>query len=503
MSPWHPAGRSSSSAAPAAKDAPSGWHCSRRGWFCALGSAAAAWFLAAKRATSRQAAPGPRIHLLDGSREPALKLQLDRRGTLSWSSGQQRRQSTWRNLWHWGTPLDPLASLAAIVGVSRFMVQQWHRWRTPADVTVLQGFAASPEVLRSPRPGNVQVAFQAGGAPPLRLYPGDSAYVLLPEGGLIVGDLRAAARGHLGLVSVLGRKLELPWSQVAGVLIAPPGDPLQAAAWEVQVRNHQGPGDRCLLTNGDQLRGTVVSLDRQQLQIRLASGQVTVPLKRVKLVALDPKLFPPLPQAAPRVAWLGLMDGSILPVSHLLLSGQEVQCRLLGIQPLRFRQRELVWVQPRHQHAPFLSDRPPDRFRHVPLFRAAWPLQRDRNAGGGLLRAGGRRWLKGLGMHSLSQATYLLRRPAQRLLAYVAVDDQAGPRGAVVFRVVTFHRTGQGVQKKIAYTSPAIRRGEEPQLVNVSLEDAAAVSLVVQYGPGGDQHDWADWLSPVLVYSSS
>ena len=135
----------------------------------------------------------------------------------------------------------------------------------------------------------------------------------------------------------------------------------------------------------------------------------------------------------------------------------------------------------------------------MPLLRAAWPLRRDRNVAGRLLRAGGRRWLKGLGMHSLAQATYVFRRPYRRLLAWAAVDDQAGPRGAVVFRVVTFHRSDRGVEKKIAYTSPVVRRGESPRLVNVLLEGAAGMSLVVQYGSGGDQHDWADWLEAVLV----
>ncbi len=499
----------------------------RRRWLCRAAAAATTLFLpGASESTAGNVPEGPHIHLLDGSREPALNLQLDSRGTLSWKSGRRSREGSWHDLWHWGAPLDPLLSLAAMAAAHAFALRQR---RGAGRYTVFQGFAPEPSSPRSPhfaagpdappgsavsgKPlplrlvGNTLTAFQSDGKPeqpaaPLRLHPGDSAYVLLPEGGLIVADLRAAARGHLGLVSLLGRKLELPWSQVAGVLIAPPADPLRAAAWEVQVRDHRGPGDLCLLANGDRLRGTVVALDRQRLQIRLASGEVSVPLPRIKLVALDPKLFPPPPPPGSRAAWLGLFDGSILPVSNLLLGGEEVRCRLLGIQPLRFRQRELVWIQPRHEHAPFLSDRKPDQFRHVPLLRSRWPLQRDRNVGGGLLRAGGRRWLKGLGMHSLSQATYLLKRPAQRLLAYAAVDDQAGPRGAVVFRVITFHRTSSGVEKRIAFTTPVIRRGDPPRLVNVPLKDAAAVSLVVQYGPGGDQHDWADWLAPVLVSAS-
>ncbi len=388
-------------------------------------------------------AAAPRLHLLDGTSQPATSLRLDPQGRLFWQSAGATKQGLWSKVWSWGAPLDP--------------------------------------------------------SPPLRLEVSESAYVLLPHGGLLVADLQAASQGNLGLENLLLGKLELAWSEVAGVLVAPTADPLQAARWEVRVRDHQGPRDRCLLRNGDQLQGTVVALDKQQVHLRLASGQVAVPLQRVRLLALDPKLFPPLPGEAPRQAWLGLADGSVFFVSELAIDQETVRCRLLGQKPLVFPARHLVWVQPRHQHAPFLSDREPTRFRHVPLLRAAWPLRRDRNVAGGLLRAGGRRWLKGLGMHSLAQATYVFRRPYRRLLAWAAVDDQAGPRGAVVFRVVTFHRSHRGVEKKIAYTSPVVRRGESPRLVNVPLEGAAGMSLVVQYGSGGDQHDWADWLEAVLV----
>ena len=73
--------------------------------------------------------------------------------------------------------------------------------------------------------------------------------------------------------------------------------------------------------------------------------------------------------------------------------------------------------------AVYLSDLEPVGYKHIPFLQLAWPYQADRNVSGDLLRAGGKLFLKGLGMHSASRLTYDLDRPASRLEAALAIDD--------------------------------------------------------------------------------
>ncbi len=335
--------------------------------------------------------------------------------------------------------------------------------------------------------------------PPLRFKPSESAYVLLARRGLLVADLIQGTPESLVVESLELGRLELPWSLVQGVLVAPPQNPLVAQAWELDARSHQGPQDLCFLRNGDQVQGTLVRLDSQRVQMRLTSGTIRIELSQVKALALNPKLLQLPERLAVPHAWLALADGSLFVADRMKFQEAQVQARMLGALPLQFPAKRVVWVQPQHTHVVHLSDLPVAQFRHIPLLRWKWPLGRDRNTGGGYLRTAGRKYLKGLGMHALAQATFLLRKPYLRFLSLVGVDDQAGEGGEVVFRVLTHHRHQGKVRTRLRFTSEPQRFGQPPQWVHVELEDAVGLTLVVQYAGGGDLHDWANWLQPVLI----
>ncbi len=146
--------------------------------------------------------------------------------------------------------------------------------------------------------------------------------------------------------------------------------------------------------------------------------------------------------------------------------------------------------------AVYLSDLEPVGYKHIPFLQLAWPYQADHNVSGDLLRAGGKLFLKGLGMHSASRLTYDLDRPASRLEAALAIDDAAGGRGSVVFRV--FVDTGDGHWEP-KYTSPIIRGGDPPLPITVDVAHAKRISLLVEFADRGDQLDYADWLDARLI----
>ena len=114
----------------------------------------------------------------------------------------------------------------------------------------------------------------------------------------------------------------------------------------------------------------------------------------------------------------------------------------------------------------YLSDLEPADYRHVPYLSIAWPYRRDRNVSGEPLMVGGKRYLKGIGMHSAARLTYRLDGKYRRFDAAAALDDSSERRGSVTFGVYLL-RDGQWKQ---AATSDVVRGGDPPENVSVDVQ---------------------------------
>jgi hypothetical protein len=114
---------------------------------------------------------------------------------------------------------------------------------------------------------------------------------------------------------------------------------------------------------------------------------------------------------------------------------------------------------------------------------------------GGPLTVGGKRYLKGIGLHSAARLTYKFDRDYQRFEAEVALDDAAKRRGSVAFSVY-LDRDGKWAE---AFKSGIVRGGEAPQPVSVDVRGAKGLTLTVDYADRGDELDYADWLDARLV----
>ncbi len=150
--------------------------------------------------------------------------------------------------------------------------------------------------------------------------------------------------------------------------------------------------------------------------------------------------------------------------------------------------------------AVYLSDLKPAEQHQTPFLDIPWPCRVDRNVTGGLLRSGGRVFLKGLGVHSAARLVYILSpRPlgegpgvrARRFEALVAVDDSTAGGGSVVFRVL--------VDGRERFASKTIRGGDAPVPVSVDLAGAEKLELSVDYADRADVLDHADWLDARIV----
>jgi len=156
-------------------------------------------------------------------------------------------------------------------------------------------------------------------------------------------------------------------------------------------------------------------------------------------------------------------------------------------------------IESRQADVTYLSDLGHADYKHFPFLSARWPLGVDKNVLGGWLRSGGQVVLKGLGMHSTSRVVYELDRRYSKLEAELALDDQAGRRGSVRYRVLVERGVATKSNWKLAYTSPIVRGGTPATPLSIDVSNATRVALAVEVADQGDTLDHANWLNARLT----
>jgi hypothetical protein len=352
---------------------------------------------------------------------------------------------------------------------------------------------------------------------------GQGAQVLLADGGLLVAQLAAIDAGRLKVKSDLFGDVTLPAGTALAVLVHPPADAhrrdqliSRLLTGDRRPNPDQADGDRppadaapggekndldqVFLDNGDELLGTVAAWHDEVLSVDADAGRVILDAPQVTAIRFRHQpIAGPAPPARP-VLVVGWRDGSRLWAAALVADARQARLTLAPPSPagvtLAAETGAITALQTFGGQAVYLSDLPAVSYKHIPFLELAWPYQADHNVAGDLLRTGGKLFLKGLGMHSASRLTYDLDRPASRLEAALAIDDRAGGRGSVVFRV--FVDTGDGHWEP-KFTSPIVRGGDAPLPIAVDVAGAKRVSLLVEFADRGDQLDFADWLDARLL----
>ena len=119
------------------------------------------------------------------------------------------------------------------------------------------------------------------------------------------------------------------------------------------------------------------------------------------------------------------------------------------------------------------------------------PVERNKSVGGGgagdgtTLKIGSRSYSKGLGVHADSEVRFALDDTYDLFKAVIGVDTEVGTAGSVVFEV--------WVDGRRLYVSPLMRGGMPGVAIEVPVEDALELKLVVKDGGDGNASDHADW----------
>ena len=315
--------------------------------------------------------------------------------------------------------------------------------------------------------------------------------VVLADGGLLAAEVIEADKDTLVIDSDLFGLVKLPLESLAGIVFQSPSDRQARDALLDQVAKAAGGTDQIIFANGDQLTGRIDAIKNGALKLQADVGPTSVEVSRVRVLIFNPALW--RRNALQGLsAIVGFRDGSRLIVRRLEVDRQSVSLDLVGGLKLQSnRPQDLVLLEPRAGGVVYLSDLKPSGYRQIPFLDLPWPFHADHNVTGGMLRAGGKPCLKGLGMHSAARLTYLLEKPYRRFQAELAIDDATEGQGSVRFRVLLDGR------EKLA---TGIVRGRMPPLpVSIDLASAKRLDLIVDYADRADEMDHADWLAARLV----
>ena len=339
----------------------------------------------------------------------------------------------------------------------------------------------------------------AWGAP---AEPRSDRQLVLADGGMITlrrDPLPATDQDQLVAVSDIFAELKLPLKFLAGVMLHAPIDPQRRDQLAVRLRtmNHeQGASaprenaDRLLLENGDELCGRLVALTESAVEFEADLGALTVEIDRVAALAFNPSLRAAAQVSHPR--WLvGFDDGSVLAAKSIRQNEGRTEVVLGDGATSLATDEEPVFLQSLGGPTQYLSDLRPASDRQLPYLDLPYDYRLDANVAGTRLRAVGKIYPKGVGMHSAARLTWPLEKSYRRFEADLAIDDQTGGRGSVVFRVFSGSRE--------IYKSPIVRGGDAPLPVSVDIRDARQLSLVVDYADRADVLDHADWLNARLA----
>jgi hypothetical protein len=286
--------------------------------------------------------------------------------------------------------------------------------------------------------------------------------------------------------------LSLPLECVRGVMFHAPPDAQLRDRLAQRLLDDRRDSDRVILDNGDEIEGTIESCDGKQLEVAGAVGKVQLEVTKVAAAAFNPKLVV-RPADKGLHTLVGLANGTRVMARKLSVSGDKltidpaVGSELSWTMPLA----EVVCLQPLGGKTVYLSDVPVEGYKHIPYLMLAWPYHTDRNVVGTQLRAGGRLYLKGIGMHSAARLTFKLDKPYRRFDAELAIDDETLGDGSVTFRVF--------VDSEQRFASEIVRGGMSPVPVQVDVAGGKTVSLVVDFAERADEQDHADWLNARLI----
>lgn len=254
--------------------------------------------------------------------------------------------------------------------------------------------------------------------------------------------------------------------------------------------------DSVWLTNNDELRGTILSLDRTALGIETNGQSHNISTERVRAMAFNSELAQSPKQKDPIAQFL-LSSGARVSLSGPTLQDGRIVGRSLAGVEIRLILSEIVRIEFRSNRVMYLDGLKPIRYEHTPYLNTRWPLGINRSTFENRpMRLGQHVFDRGLGIHSQSKLTFVIPAGASRFEAWAGLDADGGRLGDVSVSVSVDDRVVFGPAKFIG-TTPLNR-------IVVKLPDAAKeLTLTVDFSGNGDVQDHFDFADARFILGQS
>ncbi|MCX7805656.1 MAG: NPCBM/NEW2 domain-containing protein [Planctomycetota bacterium] len=324
-----------------------------------------------------------------------------------------------------------------------------------------------------------------------------SSAVLLADGTMLAGEVRSAGSASIRFASESLEIVELPREKVAAIYLAPvrPGE-IKAAAIAMAAGRSDGAGheDRIFVSNGDEVPAPLLRIEAEEVSYRGKEGIRR--LSRGIVVRIHCRLPDRLVDGdgsgkrtdgkAGPVAVVRLKNGDLLRGDILRLDSGEMLMEGGAAGTIKIPRRLLMHMHFEGGRAEFLSARKPAAAKHIPLFDAHFPHKADLSVSGEIMRVGDWMFDVGIGAHSRSEITWDTGGAYKRLVALCGLDAAARGRGEVEFIVLA--------DGKEIFRSGTVTGKDPPKPISVPIAGAGRITLVTDFGPGGDDSgDHADW----------
>lgn len=319
--------------------------------------------------------------------------------------------------------------------------------------------------------------------------------VLLTNGDRISLSLESWNEEALTGKGVLAEKeaVRIPLEFVRGVILQPLSDLRELAREMERIEGHAPGNDLAVLSNGDQILGQILRLEKGTFQFERESANVALEAGQIRSLSLNPELGVTPPDPEGEFAIITLTDGGQLTLSGWERNGERITGSWLGSIAVELPESAVAGIRPRGARVQSLSELTAESYRFIPfLASASVAAKRNRNALGGPFVLEGRVIPRGWGLRSRSEMTFSLGGTSTGFLARLGIDDCAGERGSAVCRVLA--------DGKVLYASPAIRGGEPPvQTPLIDLTGARQLTIEIDYGDEADVLDYVDLTDALLI----
>ncbi|HOW69999.1 MAG TPA: NPCBM/NEW2 domain-containing protein [Phycisphaerae bacterium] len=348
-------------------------------------------------------------------------------------------------------------------------------------------------VVTWPGAGGSRSAMRAGAGSQPSTMPAEGVelVIYLKDGSQLPARILAGGREGIEVAVALADRMKLSLSDLAGVRYVGSSSDEAVRAFGKALDRPDASQDALFIMGANNkmqtLRGTLESLDAKGGSFRWRDRSVAFAAQKAcgLVMAAGVGGGP----AAPARCMLD--DGSILcgritggdvETIRLVMGGNKaVVVPVSRLMEIGFRGGRLV----------FLSDMEPAGYAFEPFGVTRWPYRYNRSVANRELRIGGRRFLRGIGMHSQAVLSYELKTGYDQLAATIGIDDGARPLGNAIFSVLA--------DGKEVYRSEPVTGRDKAMDILVPIKGAKRLELKVDFGEEQDIGDHADWCDARLI----